>query len=203
MIQWQFIHYLDDGFPDPGNDDFPGEPGERLRDAEYRYYRNVYFDKSSIQVSINPSIQNDIEKYEISYELVNYPIFNKSPNWREGYVNDSYPKIEGDLIYNNDSTTQILRNTRIVPYTTVRTANFIFRGGKCIYNPNLEYTNNVENANYVVKVTVVLYPKHPYNTAPIVITRSYLPRYEIIEEYVNNMNSLRPGDTPFSAKDDV
>ena len=74
MIQWQFIRYLDDVYPP--EDDFPGVPGETLRDAEYRYYRNVYLDESSIQVSINPSISGNIEKYETSYELINYPIFS-------------------------------------------------------------------------------------------------------------------------------
>ena len=189
MIQWQFIRYLDDVYPP--EDNFPGVPGETLRDAEYRYYRNVYLDESSIQVSINPSISGNIEKYETSYELINYPIFNKNSNWREGYVNNTFPKIEGELIY-NDTKTQILRHPRVVPYTTVRMANFIFRGGKCVYNPNLEYTNRVENANYVVKVTVILYPKHPYNRTPIVMTRSYLPKYEIVAEYQNAMNSVVP-----------
>lgn len=59
------------------------------------------------------------------------------------------------------------------------------------------------NGNYVVKVTVIIYPKQPYNTAPIVTTRSYLPKYEIVEEYERAMSSLRPGDEPFSIVDDM
>lgn len=52
-------------------------------------------------------------------------------------------------------------------------------------NPHFDFYHVEEsfhteaNCDFVVKVTVILYPKAPYNTDPIVMTRSYLPTYTV------------------------
>lgn len=184
MNQWQFARDLGGGI------------------GEYNYlYRTVYLD--NIQLVINPAIENKIERYEISSEIVNYPIFNGRTDWREGYGGSTtLPQIGGDLVY-NDFSTQILRTPHVIPYKQNRSSSYVFIGDKCVYSPNLEHETSIMNGNYVVKVTVIIYPKQPYNTAPIVTTRSYLPKYEIVEEYERAMSSLRPGDEPFSIVDDM
>lgn len=50
----------------------------------------------------------------------------------------------------------------------------------------------IENPNYVVKVMVTFYPKEPYDTTPIVSSRTYIPQY-ILEEGLVDPNgwSLR------------
>lgn len=181
IIQWRFERNLGGGV------------------GEYAYnYRGIYLD--NVLPVINREVAKDIERYEVFSEIVNYPIFNGETNWRGYGGSTSLPHIGGDLIYNNDESpkTQILRAPVPLPYTTNRHSTYRFIDDKCIYSPHLEQTTSIMNGNYVVKVTVILYPKHPYNTTPIVMTRSYLPRYEILEEYENAMRSLRPGDEPFS-----
>ena len=184
MIQWRFERNLGGGL------------------GEYAYnYRDINLD--NISLVINPEVDKDIERYEVFSEIVNYSIFNGKTNWRDGYHGSTtLPYIGGYLIY-KDSLVQILRAPIPLPYTTNRQSSYRIIRDKCIYSPHLEHTSSIMNGNYVVKVTVILYPKHPYNTAPIVMTRSYLPKYEIVAEYEDVMKSLRPGDEPFSIKDDI
>lgn len=179
MIQWRL------------NRDLGGGMGE------FSFYsRSIYLE--DVNLVINPDLVKDIERYEVSSQIVNYPIFNKKTNWRDGYGGStSLPHIGGDLIY-SDTIVQILRAPIPLPYTTNRRSSYQFIGNKCVYSPHLEQVKSIMNGNYVVKVTLILYPKHPYNTAPIVMTRSYLPKYEILEEYEDTMKSLRPGDEPFN-----
>jgi len=142
-----------------------------------KYERYIYFDKYQLKnnVKINNDILVHLDKYEISSEIIYYERFNK------GYLGHSnlscslgYPSITGTIIYeekdkNNIIVNRFLRNPRII-YSDPNTN----------YNPQRYYDCTGFKKNYVVKVTVTLYPKaSSFNPEPIVSTRTYIPNYEI------------------------
>lgn len=145
----------------------PGvEPGT------YECHQKVNLDESTVNILINPVVLSLVSKYETKSELVYYHMFNKKTDWGND-VSNIYHYFDGNIIF-SDSTNVFYKGVSTLNYT--------------ITDPKLKYTSDsgvknvildqgLSNTNFVVKVTVTLYPKSPYNTTPIVMTRTYRPRY--------------------------
>ncbi|WP_420477419.1 hypothetical protein, partial [Noviherbaspirillum sp. ST9] len=155
-------------------------PGESQRD--YSIIRAFNLDLNSIDVKLNPAIADKIERYEVETKLVYYKRFRGDYDLNSILPNltSENQAVSGDYIYNDDTKqneTQIIANPsfnlQYIPpfvegenWSTSRYDVVCRRGG------------SIPAKGCVVKVTVTLYPKTPYNVTPIVMTRSYLPDYQ-------------------------
>lgn len=150
--------------------------------SSYTYTRIVK--ANPVSVVINPYAEKYFSKYTVSYQLMYYKRFDGSDEWGKNYNNYDYsnskyiPPIEGKKVY-DDGKNIFISN----PY-------FSFAGvGEHHHNAvdwsrkehEIWFLDNVpiENPNYIVKVMVTFYPKEPYDTTPIVSSRTYIPEYVI------------------------
>lgn len=152
----------------------------------YYYSRWSYLDETSINVVINDDLLPEIVKYEVSTDLIYYKKFDGKLNWR--YELDQVNGItsstdQGELIY-KDSQNEFYKdfsesfNSHISPDYPSDYPNMPPDQEVGVPYINYPHINN----HYVVKVTVKIFPKSPYNQDPIVITRSYLPDYVLFDE---------------------
>ncbi|MDT3405462.1 hypothetical protein [Mucilaginibacter terrae] len=141
----------------------------------HRYQRDVYLDESSFTLNINPAVLSLIDHYEASYSLAYYEKFQNVYNWREDGPGGatSHPESAGPNFQDNENIIHL--NFTEVAYSN-KTNDPQDENGD-IWMPL-----NAVNNHYVVKVTVKLFPKAPYNTEPIVLTRSYLPNYTLFAD---------------------
>lgn len=143
----------------------------------YSYSQAMYIDRSSIVVNINPETQEMINKYEVSSEIIYYYKYNGNLNWN----NDTYPEYEiskGELIY-KDNDNEFYRYPKLN-----------YNGGTPSYDPPFNpgviqcmphnITSGRIKKNFVIKITLTLYPKADYGTDPIIMTRTYIPEYKIV-----------------------
>ena len=154
--------------------------------------RTVYLLRSSVDVVVNPAVIPYIYRYEVAMELVNYTRFQGRCNWRggiDGVRPTNHPwSITGTVLFSSDDT-EIIRH----PYQVWQNVKHMeFRAcndpAELCFPFLLTRSNNIFNTDFVVKVTVTLFPRasrngQQFNTDPVVMTRSFLPRYEIFEEY--------------------
>jgi hypothetical protein len=143
--------------------------------------RKFHLDENSVKVVVNPAVLNEIDKHEVAVELVNYPKFQGKPRWGNEHANiqssiNELP-IKGVVLLSSNET-EIVRNPEIERKLQPMQIKNNFPG-------TVRYTPDPFSTNFVVKVTVTLYPKASlgYNTDPIVMTRSFLPKYQIFAEY--------------------
>ncbi|MCL3850553.1 hypothetical protein M1P97_04495 [Parabacteroides sp. GYB001] len=164
--------------------------------AQYDYRRKVKLDESSIDVVINPVVRNLISNYNVKTEVVYYDLYEGDPKWGQKYYSGytSWLKMTGEGKLYSDDEYIIYRNPDIdqkVPRPYYPQSGLIERVDRFGVERWLERGCGVFNPNYVIKVSVTLYPKSPYNTTPIVITRSYIPEYKIVKgllDYKNEYN---------------
>jgi hypothetical protein len=119
-------------------------------------------DNNSFNVIINPNVLNSIDRFTVSKELW----FHKEP-----YTDDCFPS-DGELIFYNSSNLEKM-----------------YRNGTIINMENVTWNDDYPNTrvkksevvlkSFEVKITVTLYPKAPYDSAPIVLVRTYLPKYVV------------------------
>ncbi|KKO92859.1 hypothetical protein AAW12_02705 [Sphingobacterium sp. Ag1] len=148
-----------------------------LEGTNDQYIRSVDIDPSSIQVEINPDLLSEISNYTISSDLFYYEKFNNSLQWNGPSGPGIIYNFNQNLAY-DDGKNVILKNA----YAQV----FSGPTPPAQTDPTQDYETPLMNTNFtsnkfVVKVTVTLYPKSGYNQDPIVITRSYLPTYELYD----------------------
>lgn len=154
-------------------------------ECDYQYTRLV--DVAPIrEIVLNPAVKECFSKYDISYILMYYDSFGGSKRWGSemffpeyGYTYMNYTTpIVGNLLFNDDGNRFLLNphtsNERLrgYPYQAV---DYTRRGKVIKFLDNIP----IENPNYVVKVTVTFYPKAPYDTTPIVSSRTYIPQYVV------------------------
>lgn len=136
--------------------------------GKFEYYRSVL--PSGVNVVINPSISPLIDRYEVYSTVMYYKKLNGSSNWNGDSRDDStlLYRQEGNLCY-SDGETEIYEMSDLKYVTTTPP----------IYPSNARPyyldTSTVKN-NFVIKVRVTMYPKAPYDTTPIVTTRSFIPK---------------------------
>lgn len=136
-----------------------------------------------VKIIVNPAAEKYFSKYEVSYQLMYYKVFNGNPHWGSAIYGYNYTTsdyyfnpIVGKEVYNDngneflDSPHYSYDKVRSYPYLA---QDYGRRQKEVWFLDDLP----VENPNYVVKVSVTFYPKSPYDTTPIVSTRSYLPEY--------------------------
>lgn len=135
-------------------------------------------DASSFNIIINPAISSLLESVSVNSELWYYDKYqkgtipdlepSKNPNYyRLSGLNPS--PANGTLIY-NDAENSFLRSTTKIKILNEEWIEF--------RNPNqVTLDVNAYQPGFVVKVIVTMMPKSPYNTNPIVMSRSYIPRY--------------------------
>lgn len=153
------FHYFNDGF------------GEI-------YNRYISIEQSSIDVVLNPDILSEISNYTVETDLYYYHRFNNMFDWNGSsssqmilsYQNKSLAYDDGKNVIYKDISSEYLYGPTPEPQNDMNTD----------YEPSHMIYNHLPN-NYVVKVTVTLYPKVGYNTTPIVITRSYIPNYQLVD----------------------
>ncbi|MFD2599021.1 hypothetical protein ACFSQ3_08650 [Sphingobacterium corticis] len=158
--------------------------GKFARGTRDDLIQSYTIDNSSIEVVLNSKTAEAISDYTVTTELwyydkymgVNKPTFNNSnTGGTEPYIYgikkvSNSNEHAGELIYKDDQ-------------------NEFYRNARGVYVQNMDWIEfrdasrkNVPMNNYdpsfIVKVTLVLYPKSPYNTDPIVMTRTYLPLYK-------------------------
>lgn len=154
---------------------------------EYIYTRLLKLGYASVQ--INPVVLDCISNYTVSYRLMYYESLEGDKYWGKKfftdyiYAWDHTPGVIGIKVYDDNGSIFLDK-----PYTEgpvnyyAYNAVDVSRGKKEMWwKDNLP----IENPNYVIKVTVTLYPKAPYNTTPIVSTRTYLPDYVIDKNLLN------------------
>lgn len=144
----------------------------------YEYWEIPFgYDTSTFKINFNPTLLPYIDKYEVEVDLI-----GKDEN---DIYNNLIPNevLFGQTICHN-GTTNIVRsvpanftssNKRFLFYRTcdrvLKTVPFKDMGG---YN-NLEIYNGTfpSHITFEFKVTVTIYPKEPYNTTPVVTTRTF------------------------------
>lgn len=149
--------------------------------GDYYYSRTIHLDQSSIKVLINPEITNDISNYTVSAKLYYYEKFNNNSNWdtsspgssnlgKIGALSGNKPLYDDgeNIIYENYNT-EYFYGPEPAPVDPTQDSEVPY------------IINNSFPNKYVVKVTVTLYPNSNYNQDPIIISRSYLPKYQILE----------------------
>lgn len=154
----------------------PSVPSE-----EYIYTRLYKLVGGTVQ--INPAVLNCISDWKVSYKLMYYESLKKDVLWGKkffpnyGYAWDHAPDVSGKKVY-DDNGDVFLADPDLSGFVNYHgyNAQDVSRGKKEMW-----FQDNVpvENPNFVIKVMVTLYPKSPYNTTPIVSTRTYLPEYKI------------------------
>lgn len=145
----------------------------------YSYSQAMYIESGSVKVELNPETQTMINSYNVDSEIIYYEKFNGSTNWNS----DSYSEFgidKGVLLYKDDSN--VFYRYPKISYTS---------GAAPTYKPSMDptvitceahsITTGRVKHNFVVKVTLTLYPKPEYGTQPITLTRSYIPQYKIIQ----------------------
>lgn len=163
--------------------------------SSYTYNRIVK--ANPVNVIVNPYAEKYFSRYTVEYRLMYYKRFDGDDNWGKEY-NDFYysnsqyiPPIEGKKIY--DDGKNVFLDSPYFSYGGVYQHHHL--AIDCSREEReIWFLNNVpiENPNYVVKVMVTFYPKEPYDTTPIISSRTYIPQY-IIEEGLVDPNgwSLR------------
>lgn len=137
-----------------------------------QWYGRGIQNPKNIKVIINPDLVSEIDHYEVSTSLVYYGQFQGNHDW-----NGSSPAhtLTSELLYIDGEN------------------QFYKVYGEKFGGPDIEPIPPGEitpipyilidsiDPRYVVKVTVTLFPKVGYVQDPIVITRSYVPTYELID----------------------
>lgn len=141
-------------------------------------------DNSSIEILMNPKTSEAISNYTVTTELWYYNRYMgvNRPKLGTGPSNVGGPQIYGvkkaggsggnygELIY-QDNENEFYRKLH-----AVYVANDDWIESRDPSRKNIPMENY--DSSFVVKVTVTLYPKAPYNTSPIVMTRSYSPIFQ-------------------------
>ncbi|SBW07444.1 hypothetical protein KL86DYS2_13165 [uncultured Dysgonomonas sp.] len=150
--------------------------------SPYTVVRSFSLDLNSIDVKLNPSISDKIEKYTVKTDLVYYKRFRGDYDLSSVLPNLSHEgqNVSGECIYKDDTKqneTEIILNPS---FNLLSIPNVVY--GEDWSSSRVEVIckrgGAIPAKGCVVKVTVTLYPKAPYNTSPIVMTRSYLPEYQ-------------------------
>lgn len=163
--------------------------------AQYDYRRKVVLDPSSVNVIINPEVENIISNYTVSTEIVYYDSYEEDKRWGSKYYNGytSWYDMTGISLFSGEGLhiylqPDIDQNIPRPSYPINKQVERIDRFGVERW---LERNCGIFNPNYVVKVSVTLYPKTPYNSTPIIMTKSYIPTYKIVKgllDYKNEYN---------------
>lgn len=148
----------------------------------YYYSRNVQLDVSSFNVVFNNDILSKISKYEVTQSLMLYNKFQGTSNWSGTAVGWQTTSLN-NLVYKDE-----LNEFYKVAFGERYESTAPPTEPPCYPNcPNDQITempyvwmNGFDN-RYVVKVSVKIYPKAPYSTQPIVISRSYQPNYLLVD----------------------
>lgn len=143
----------------------------------YTYSRDVMLDRSSFNVKINPEVLALVDKYEVSSSLMYYQKFQGKSNWT-GTYNSKPDMTYGRLVYDDDLSTFYVPSYEL--YTLAAMPDYPVGYPDVPYDqlqdwPYIWYS--IIDHRYVVKVTVKLYPKAPYSTEPIVVSRTYKPSF--------------------------
>lgn len=116
-------------------------------DAFYIYYPDVYVDPASIRVVLNDETKQCIDRYSYDYDIIYYNTFNgSSSQLTTGPVDGVYKLEEGTLLYKDSSN-------RFNRYYMVKISR-----KKMVNTEYIVGSGNIPK-NFVVKVTVTLYPK--------------------------------------------
>lgn len=143
------------------------------------FSRTVSLDESSIKVKINPSVLSEIDRYEVKSSVFVYKKFQNKNNWNTMTTGGSYRddlRFNGTLVY-QDAQNEIYSDVRGESYKGVGGPP-VPTGEGPFKTPIRHLKKGVYDNRYVVKVEVTLYPKGTYDQDPIVISRSYLPKFE-------------------------
>lgn len=146
--------------------------------GEKNFLQQSYY-HTTPTVILNPAVADAIESYTVSSELWYYkkyqgtglPDIESANNPNSNFVQSLVPDIaNGETIY-QDAENTFIRNASII--------NLINWEWVELRNPNYIVLDvNGYQPGFVVKVTVTMTPKAPYNTNPIIMTRSYIPTYQ-------------------------
>lgn len=150
----------------------------------------VGLDPSSTEVIINPAILPYLEKYTVDVKLLMEGKTLIKPKFE--FIHNSTVGLFAGILYFSESDTltvlepmirnnmyargQIPQNEKGIPILKTEYENQ-FKSG--VYGWTKLSLNNVlpSYMEKVVKVTVTLYPKAPFNTTPYVTTRTFIPKY--------------------------
>lgn len=151
----------------------------------YNYTRIVW--TNPVKVSVNPAAMTCFSKYEVTYRLMYYKRFGGDYQWGKemffndyNYTNSSFvPSIVGTEVCNDDGG-NVFWDKPQYSYKEISGHPYLAEDYSR-HRKEVWFLDNIpiENPNYVIKVMVTFYPKAPYNTTPIVSSRTYIPKYEI------------------------
>lgn len=162
----------------------------------YYYNRMIRLDDESFKIVLNPEIFNHISHYETEVELYYYKKFRGKADWNDKVFNkESEKPFNSSVVYKNEAASGNI-NTEIHKLNKDKKGVYeqIVNSAAPNFPENYENTNqkqptelpylyyDVVNDNFVVKVTVILYPNDSYNQDPFVMTRSYVPDYQLVDE---------------------
>lgn len=144
----------------------------------YEYWEIPFgYDTSTFKVNFNPTLLPYIDKYEVQVDLIgkddNNIYNNLSPN--EVLFGQQICQSGTTSIVQSVSTSFTSSNKRFLFYRTcdrvLKTVSLKEMGG---YN-NVETYNGTfpSHITFEFKVTVTIYPKAPYDTTPVVTTRTF------------------------------
>lgn len=147
-------------------------------------------DESSINVVLNPAITPFIEKYEVSSQLLEVQKIGYVPSRTaqapiivdgvgRGSVtyyplrfDSEYYSAEDSLLTRTSNANNFIVDHPVPPYGfTISVETY----ASILYKKIQSSYKTLNDA--VVRVSVTLYPKEPYNTDPIVTTRTFVPTF--------------------------
>ena len=164
------------------------------KDSDERSYSYTRIVRTNpVNVIVNPAAMACFSKYEVDYELMYYKQFGGNYHWGKDmfFPNYSYassfdvPPIIGNEVCNDDGGNVFLDRPRYsydrVSSHSNNADDYSRRKKEIWFEDNIP----VKNPNYVIKVMVTFYPKEPYDTTPIVSSRTYIPKYETQKDLIN------------------
>lgn len=152
-------------------------------ESMYSYTRLVR--ANPVNVIVNPVAMKYFSKYEVLYTLMYYEKLGGDLYWGKNkffpgyyYTNSRFATpIVGKEVCRDDDGNVFLDDPHC-SYDKVDDYNFLAKDyGR--RHKEVWFLDDIpiENPNYVVKVMVTFYPKAPYDTTPIVSSRTYIPQY--------------------------
>lgn len=133
------------------------------------YGRRPYLGASSIDLLFNEDLLSEIDNYQVTSQIFYYHKFQGINDLIARPANSFYGRmyVDGVLVYEDaDNEAHKYPHEYIAHHGYFGTPDFLLEQNY--------------NKNYVVKVQVKIFPNSDYNQEPVIISRTYLPTFQLV-----------------------